>query len=515
MLLRSDSHSSLSHTQVNTPHSHNDETPAAITRETIPSDQRGRVPRPAQKLHVALVSLFVTLFLVMAKLAVGLATGSLAILSLAAESGIDMASVVITLLAVRVSSTPPDEDHPYGHGKFESVAALGESVLLLAVTLWIAWQALTHLIGGQIREIDVTIWSFVVLVVSIGLDLWRSRLMHAAAREHHSHALESSALHFLSDSLSAFVAIVGLVLVRYAGLPVADDIAAIVLAVFVASLAIRMLRRSLDGLTDRFTSRNDTDRLLALVGKVPGVESIARLRIRQAGPTLFVEVSIQVSRVLPYAAIERVLQDVEQAILAEFALAEVTVHWRPVRTESEAPFESLRLIVAQYGLQPHNIELFETADGKVALDYHLEFPPGVALEEAHSLSEKIEKHIREELPQIGPIAVHLEEQRSDLRLPRVEDIAASVGALSVGAQQRLTEIAASATAAAQGVRGLRDIHVYRDADGAMQKLVLTALVAPDLSLAQAHDIATQVEQALKVKFPELTRVVIHAEPANG
>jgi len=89
---------------------------------------------PLDKVQVAWVSLLVTFLLLIAKLAIGLMTGSLVILSLAAESGVDLASVLITLLAVRVSSIPPDEDHPYGHGKFESLSALAEALLLLGVT---------------------------------------------------------------------------------------------------------------------------------------------------------------------------------------------------------------------------------------------------------------------------------------------------------------------------------------------------------------------------------------------
>ncbi|MDP4199065.1 MAG: cation diffusion facilitator family transporter [Bacteroidota bacterium] len=461
-------------------------------------------PRP--KLQIAWISLFVTLFLLSTKLVVGLMTGSLAILSLAAESGIDLISVTITLLAIRVSSTPPDEDHPYGHGKFESLAALVEGLLLLGATLWIAWNAATHLRGTP-RKIEVNIWSFAVLIVSIALDFWRSRRMHAAAREHHSHAFEASALHFFSDSLGAIVAIVGLLLVRYAGLPAADDIAALLLAGFVVWLSVKLLIRALNGLTDRFTSREDSEQLLALVRNVPGVEAVSRLRMRQAGSTLFVEVSIQISRILPYAAIERVLQEVEEAITADFTNAEVTVHWRPVRTTAEAPFESLKLVVAQYGLQPHNIELAETSEGKIALDYHLEFPPGTALAEAESLSREIEEHIRKELPQIESIFVHLEEQRSDLRLPKVDDIGARQ-------TQLLHDIEAYSLAANPAVRHVHEVHLYRDSDGEMHKLVLTAQVAANLSLAEAHDIATEVEQALKVRFPELTRVVIHAEPES-
>ena len=223
--------------------------PPTISSESV------RLPEPrlsAEKLQAAWISLVVTAVLLAAKLIVGLATSSLAILSLAAESGIDLASVLITVLAVRISSIPPDEDHPYGHGKFESLSALAQGLLLLGATLWIVIHAVTHLTGGP-RAVTVNAWSFIVLAFSVGLDFWRGRLLRATGKQHRSSALEASALHFLSDALSAIVAALALLLVRFAGFPEADDWAAIIVGGFVAYLSVRLILEAIDGLTDRFT----------------------------------------------------------------------------------------------------------------------------------------------------------------------------------------------------------------------------------------------------------------------
>src|SRR5271163_490058 len=111
----------------------------------------------AKKLQVAWISLVVTIVLVAAKLTVGLITGSLALLSLAAESGIDLAAVLITILAVRVSSIPPDDDHPYGHGKFENLSALAQGLLLLVATTWIVFSAVRGLTGTP-EVVEVNFW---------------------------------------------------------------------------------------------------------------------------------------------------------------------------------------------------------------------------------------------------------------------------------------------------------------------------------------------------------------------
>ena len=479
--------------------------------KTHSTDSSPKSPVPIDKFQIAGASLFVTLFLVAAKLIVGMGTGSLAILSQAADSALDLVSVVITLIAVRVSAIPPDTDHPYGHGKFESLSALAQGLLLLGVTVWILFTAISNLTGIP-HPIIVNGWSFGVLILSIALDVWRARIMRKAGAQHHSHALEASSLHFFADGLSALIALIGLAIVKYAGIRTADDWAAIGVAAFVAFLSIRLIMRATDGLTDRFTNTADYDRMKSIVERTNGVESIPRIRVRPAGPVMFVEVSILLSRTLPFAAIQRILADVERAIVEEFPQAEVTVHWRPIRTDSEAPFDTLKLISAEYGLLPHNTELARTSDGKISLDYHLEFRPGTMLADAEATSREIESRVRKELPDVGPIFVHLEEERSDSQIHEVEEI---------GDAQMLSGIIDSAKSIPQ-VLGVHDVHLFSipysnsnhyDAVGAGQnlKLVLVLDLPRSLSLHSSHEIVTQVEDELRRRFPKLSRILIEAE----
>ncbi len=460
-------------------------------------------PRPSvKKLQVAWVSLVVTLVLMVAKLTVGIVTGSLALLSLAAESGIDLAAVVITLLAVRVSSIPPDEDHPYGHGKFESLSALAQGLLLLIVTIWIAFSAIQRLMG-TLETIEVNFWSFGVLLLSMALDLWRAKLLQGTSKEQHSAALEASSLHFFTDSLSALIALVALLLVRFGNFPQADNWAAILVAVFVAYLSVRLISRAVDGLTDRYTKTGDYDRLKAILEKISGVENVSSMRMRIAGPVLFVEVSVQISRVLPFAAVQRIIAQVERSIIAEFPQSEVTVHWRAIRTASEMPFDTLKMIAAEYGLMPHNIELSRMEDDLTSLDYHVEFPPGTPLVRAETMAGEIEARIRHELPEIGRIFVHLEEERSDRAMPHVEEIDHA---------PMLNEASTFAKATNPLVQGVRDLHLFRDERDESLKLILTVDLPRNLLLHDAHEIMTSVEKNLRKQFPQLTRILIQAEP---
>jgi cation diffusion facilitator family transporter len=456
------------------------------------------------KLQVAWRSLFVSLFLVASKLVVGLATGSLAILSQAADSAFDSFSVLVTLLAVRISAAPPDEDHPYGHGKFENLSALLESLFLFGLTIWIGIEAVTHIAGSSVRTVEVNGWSFAVLAASIVLDLWRGRKLHRIGKEQGSQAFEASALHFFADMSSAFVALIGLALVKYAGIAGADDWAALLLSGFVATLSIRLGKRAIDGLTDRYASPEEYKRIRSVIEETPGIESVVRLRVRPVGPSLFVEVGIDVNRILPFAAIERIISQVKLSINEVVPQSDITVHWYPIRTDSEAPFDTLKVIVAQFGILPHNIELAELPDGSIVLDYHLEFQPGISLLDAEGLGHEITESIKKELPNVKLIFSHLEEERSDRSLPVLHEISAEHG-------DWLTEIKNMALAI-EPVKSVSNVRLYRSGADQSIKLMLALKLPGSLALAQAHDISTTIETALRKRFTELTRIVIHTHP---
>jgi cation diffusion facilitator family transporter len=459
----------------------------------------------SSKLEVAQLSVFITLFLIAAKLTVGLLTDSLAILGQAADSAFDLIALLVMLFAVRISAEPPDEDHPYGHGKFESVSALLQGILLLAVTLWITVEAVGRLSGRRTYEVEVSWWSFGVLIVSILLDLWRAMKLRHAAKEHKSQALEASAVNFLTDILSAVAAIVSLALVRFGNMPEADAWAALLLAGFVGYLSIRLSKRAIDGLTDRFASSEEYKRLRNEVDSVPGVEGVRRLRVRPVGSIHFVDVAVSLSRVLPIGAIQSIIQEVEKCVRSIFPDSDITVDWSPIKTESESPFETLKLVAADHGVLPHNVELSQNEAGELMLDYHLEFPPKTDLVTAHDLSEEIERDFRMQMPQVGAITVHLEEERSD-QVPQV------VSDITAHREPLVREIEFYAKAANRLVKGVESISLVESAENRQLKLVLALYLDPKLSLLEAHDIVTNVEDELKKRFPEIERIVIHASP---
>src|SRR3979411_2495496 len=166
----------------------------------------------AEKRAVAGSSVLAAIAITALKVIVGFTTGSLGILSEALHSALDLIAAIVTLLSVRVSDKPADADHQYGHGKVENFSAFIETGLLLLTCIWIISEAVKRLFFHSV-EIEPTVAAYVVMILSIAVDAWRSRALGRIALKYDSQALEADALHFSTDIWSSSVVIVGLALV--------------------------------------------------------------------------------------------------------------------------------------------------------------------------------------------------------------------------------------------------------------------------------------------------------------
>lgn len=291
-----------------------------------------------EKNLVALTSVGAAILLTTMKVVVGLATGSIGILSEAAHSGIDLLAALMTFWAVRASSKPPDQDHLYGHGKIENFSALFETGLLLATCVWIAYEAIKRLVVGG-RHVEATVWSFVIMAISIVVDLSRSRALATVARKHRSQALEADALHFSTDVWSSAVVLVGLAGVWFSHrsglewLARADALAALGVAGIAALVSVRLGRKSVDDLLDAAPTGllEAIARAAAAVDQVVGVSQV---RVRRSGPRTFADVILQVARGLPVERAHEIAHAAEDAIRAAVLDVDVIVHTEPAEGEA-------------------------------------------------------------------------------------------------------------------------------------------------------------------------------------
>ena len=283
-----------------------------------------------EKNRVALISVLAAIFLTGFKIVIGLLTNSLGILSEALHSGLDLVAAVITLLAVRISDKPADEDHHYGHGKVENFSALLETLLLLLTCVWIIYEAIHRLATGK-TEIEVTTWSFVVVVTSIVIDFTRSRALYRIARKYHSQALEADALHFSTDIWSSSVVLFGLI-VAGLGFFAADSLAALVVAMIVVYISYQLGRKAVNALLDR-SPDNTYNKITKVLKSMKEITNFHDLKVRESGAETFVELNIHVNPGLTIEQAHTLTHQVEDRIKAVVDRCEVHIHTEPEKHE--------------------------------------------------------------------------------------------------------------------------------------------------------------------------------------
>ena len=279
-----------------------------------------------EKKFVALTSVFAAIFLTGFKLVIGLLTGSLGILSEALHSALDLVAAIITFFAVKFADTPPDEGRHYGHGKIENYSALAETFLLVLTCGWIIYEAIRRLITKNV-EIEVTVWSFVVIVTSIVVDISRSRALSRVAKKYDSRALEADALHFSTDIWSSAVVLFGLIGAAL-NFHIADSIAALIVAFIVLTISFRLGKKSFDALIDK-APKGLSEEIFSILKNIPGVKEFHDIKVRESGPNKFVDLNIHVDKKISIEKAHEISHQVEEAINKKIKNVKVMVHAEP------------------------------------------------------------------------------------------------------------------------------------------------------------------------------------------
>jgi cation diffusion facilitator family transporter len=280
-----------------------------------------------EKQRVAGISVFAAIFLTGIKLVVGLLTGSLGLLSEALHSGLDLVAAVITFFSVRISDNPPDEKHHFGHGKVENFSAFLETILLLITCIWIIYEAMHRLITGD-TNIEVNVWSYVVVIISIVVDYSRSSALSRVAKKYNSQALEADALHFSTDIWSSSVVLLGLICANF-GFFFADSVAALMVALIVIVISYKLGKRSIEVLLDRAPK----DRILKIeevLNSLSEIHSYDNLKVRAAGADTFVKVNITLNAKLSLNKTHDICDKVESEIRKVIDRCDVFVHAEPL-----------------------------------------------------------------------------------------------------------------------------------------------------------------------------------------
>ncbi len=451
------------------------------------------------KSRVAAISIFASAGMASAKFVVGIGIGSLALISEALHSSVDVVATIVTWLVVRISDRPADEEHHYGHGKLESISALGIIALLYVLAGGILVESWSRLREGAPPP-TISAIPFIVLLVDIAVNFWRARALHRTAHDTKSQALAADALHFASDVLGSVAVIVGLAL---SGLGYAwgDAAAAVAVAVMIALLGMRLARSTVETLLDR-APEGAAEKATAAIKAVPGVIDVERLRVRMVGSTHFIDAIVEVPRTFPIDRVDEIKRKAQQAVARALDDADLTFTAVPVARDNESVRERVMVIARNSGLAIHHVTVHDLG-GKLTVSIDLEVDGEMALTAAHDIAHELERSILDEFGEDVEVDTHIEPLEPEL--PMGSDAAPD----RVEAIRSVLSRFAADTA-------IHDIHSVRVRITDAGEIVnFHCRAAPSMSVIKVHENVDEIERALRRAFPTVRRVISHAEPPNA
>ena len=428
----------------------------------------------------------------------GLLSGSLGLLSSSFNTLMDFLAAIIMFFAVRESSKPPDEVHMYGHEKVESVAAISEILLLVLACSWIVYNAFLRIMANE-QRIEFFWVAFFTNFASIAIDLFAYVKLKASTKEQKSEAVEAGALHFLNDLLIAIIVIVGLIFYNF-GVWIADSLAALCIVAYILFSGIKILRESYATLMDAAPlgmSKKVKDQILS----VEGVKDCHYLRIRKAGQKHFVDAHVTLAGGMTLYQAHSVTSTIEERISKILPQSDIMIHTEP--HTGKDPVTTIRAVASNIPeiKDMHGITV-KTIGGKLVISYHIELEPKITIASAHEIANSLEQRLKEELKNVSTIISHLEPA------PETSGTGYSQESASL-LEKQVAQISQSMPE----VRSLHELEILvRDGK---YNVTLHCAVDSSVTLAKAHEIATKIEEKIRVVDSRVNQVSVHCEPQES
>ena len=450
---------------------------------------------------VLIITMLLNFLATAIKLAAGLATGALSVVADGLDSLFDGISNLVGLVGLNLAARPPDSNHPYGHRKFETIAALSIAFLLfltswqLLQTAWARWWS------DEVPEINL--WTIAAIVVGMLIQGGTSYYELRQGRKLSSEVLVADALHTRASILISLSVLIGLLLVGL-GFPKADPLLAAFVALMIAKIGVDILREILPVLVDQ--AAFDPSQIAQVVDDVGGIESFNRVRSRGAAGSAAIDLHVRVSAEKTVREANVIADEVRRRLLSLDGVSDVTVQIEAARqSELDAGdlFSTVKHAAADLDLTVHEIWAHRYNDD-LALEVHIGVDPQLSLGEAHTLVDQLEQEILQRRPEIKWVHTHIELASSQVQQLSGESIRVSSAVRS--------EVE-SAVADIPHLSNPHNIRMQRNpADGNLIYMSLECTVEPDLPVTQAHQLASQLENELSRRLPEIADVSVHIEP---
>jgi cation diffusion facilitator family transporter len=277
------------------------------------------------KKKTARLSVISNTLLIILKLVVGLITNSVSILSEAIHSSLDLVAAVIAFFSVRISGTPADKEHPFGHGKAENVSGVIEALLIFVASIWIVFEAVKKILHPE-EASSLGLGSLVMLISAI-VNIFVSRRLYKVAKKTNSVALEADALHLKTDVFTSLGVAIGLLLITFTGIHLLDPIIAILVACFILFESFQLLRKAFNPLLDTALSEEDIEKVESILGSMN--VRYHNLRTRAAGHQRFIEFHLDAHPDETIEKIHKQCDAIEERLSIEFQDISVVIHPEP------------------------------------------------------------------------------------------------------------------------------------------------------------------------------------------
>ena len=440
-------------------------------------------------LRIAAVAIF---SVVIVEVSIGFFVNSLAILSDGLHALLDALSTVMLFFAVRASIKPPDEEHTYGHEKFETIGGLISGIVLIAVALLIFYEAAIRLIMKTQIHQNVAFAGF----IAIGYTLFIASLRITVFRKSRNIENPSMWVSFynaVSDLSSTLLALIGFSLAAL-GFFYGDAIASIFLGAMLSYLSIKLVRVSVMELSDT-ASKELVQKTRKLITSHEGVVKIENLKVRKVSSKIFIDASVQVPSHMPLEEAHSLASKVEADLKQALGNVDATIHIEPSEKESKLDQLVEKLATVDGVREVHEISTIYTG-GKFYITLHAYVDPEISVEEAHKIAETIETRMQAEIKPLENVTVHVEPSGIAVPAAQVDEsqlrnVVYEV-AKGIGENLRIKRIV---TYAAEGKR-------YINIDCCFTK---------QIHVKEAHRIASQVEKETKERFANAV-VTVHMEP---
>lgn len=444
--------------------------------------------------RVLWITLLLNLLVSGGKIVIGTLTGALSITADGFHSLMDGSSNLLGLIANRIAGKPADADHPYGHRRFETLAALAVGVLLLVTAFEIVTGAIERIQNPQTPEI--TPMTFGVMLLTLGINLFVSRYERSEGERLRSELLIADAANTSADVFVTLSVLISMVLVSF-GWTWADPAAALIIVVLIGRAAWQVLSQTGQVLVD--AAPYDPAMLAELAARAPGIDQVIRTRSRGTPDAAHIDIDVQVHPAMTAEQTAAITDTIRETMRANLeGIAEVEVHFAPQERASHDYTLMARACADALGLLAHEVRVSDTPQGKI-LEMHVEVPPGQTLGEAHAQVTRLEHDVHAALPELAEVTTHIEPRAAPAR---------------VESTQSAQDLADRATELLKRMYPHGGWHHAR-AEGSVDAgytLSLHVALDPLTPVEEAHKLAEDAETFLKSNYPRITRVTIHTEP---